>query len=972
MDPVSALSLVANIFAVISFTGEVLSTATQIKERGSTERNGELFLLSRDLEKIAARLHDSIEYPSVARELQHNEADLEIIELASKAVTTASHVSDLMDKFRPKDMAIWNVIKKTGLTILRKREIEEAEQRLKDLRDQLNFRVVVSLRDKMDAQSTLSSEAFTALDARIRNIATKFLESPVGLDAIHSAQLDSNQQAARRHQEIMASLGKGEPEEQDPIITSEPNSRKLLWNMDRAFRSSLWYPTMEERQQGIWSPHKGTLDWVFQESPAEKTVPWDDFKHFVTNGCGTYWITGKAGSGKSTLMKYINTNPKLDVALAEWAAGREIFKASFYFYYLGTDMQKSEMGLLRSLVLELLSTHQKPEPMFWRGEEQRFFTHLGSQNLALNTERIKIAFPERFESMQLSSKRPVSFEPSRNELLMALNRIFQHSPDARFFLSIDGLDEYDAESTDMSDLAEILKSICQRENVKAVISSRPWAVFEDSFAASPRLRLHQLTHEDISFYVSDKMEQDHRMQRLLKFHPEESKALMEEIVEASAGVFLWVRLVVQSLIEGLVNRDGVADMQLRLRDLPTDLDELYRVMLRRVPDSYRRQTSRLLELVYYGTRDKWKLSLFGLHYAFELGEEDVLKAPIEPWPSEELDEVFESMERIIQSRCLGFVEVVHLDTIWLAHGPDTFDTRSKQKSAVRFIHRSAVDFLRFVVFLVHSWFVNFPITLGFPTSALCAFSGFSPLLKERMLTSPWSNNSQPDTWSQYITNWKDASFEPSLALLCSAIHTLKRLHFDKTMESVGIIRSMALYAGYRALEAEHLTEKASPALLLELDRVMEIQVNKVGVRSRLNDGSGAKHICLLCKSTHTAGCPSHWSKLCFEFSPRSRSTFLSFAASLQLRHFVQDQVACHGPQIVDSEQDSLLAYVEEARNSQPGTLDEPHISVDPELVKFLKGLSRRAMFSKKRVLRMWSSKKTRRDVLGKPMISPGS
>lgn len=37
-------------------------------------------------------------------------------------------------------------------------------------------------------------------------------------------------------------------------------------------------------------------------------------------------------------MKYINANPKLDDALVEWAAGHKIFKASFYFYYLGTDM----------------------------------------------------------------------------------------------------------------------------------------------------------------------------------------------------------------------------------------------------------------------------------------------------------------------------------------------------------------------------------------------------------------------------------------------------------------------------------------------------------------------------------------------------------------------------------------------------------------------------------------------------------
>lgn len=698
MDPISALSLVANIFAVISFTGEVLSTAIQIREKGSTDRHRELLLLSRDLRKTSGRLRDSIKDSSVGDKSQHNEADMEILELASKAVMTASHISDLMDKVRPKDLGILDVIKKTGLTLLRKREIDEAEQRLKDLRDQLNFRLVVSLRDKLDAQSTLNSEVFTALNSQTRGIAQRFLESQVGLDAILSAQLDSNRQAARRHEEIMASLGKGKPDDQDPIISNEVDSRKLLWNMDRAFRSSLWYATMEERQQGISSPHKGTLDWVFQDSTAEMTVPWDDFKHFVTKGCGTYWITGKAGSGKSTLMKYINTNPKLDDALSEWAAGREIFKASFYFYYLGTDMQKSEIGLLRSLVLALLSSsRQMPEPVFWRGKEQRFFTHLGSQNLALDTERIKIAFPERFESMQLSSKRPASFEPSRNELLVALNRIFQHSPGARFFLSIDGLDEYDAVSNEMSDLAEILKTICQRDNVKAVISSRPWAVFEDAFAASPRLRLHQLTHEDISFYVGDKMQNDYRMQKLLKYNPEDSKALMEEIVEASAGVFLWVRLVVQSLLEGLMNRDNVTDLQLRLRNLPTDLDELYRVMLKRVPESYRRQTSKLLELAYYGTRDRWKLSLLGLHFALELGEEDVLKAEIEPLPSEESSWVTESMERILQSRCLGFVEVVPVDNVWLAHGPDTFDTRSKHINAVRFIHRSAVEFLRFVL-----------------------------------------------------------------------------------------------------------------------------------------------------------------------------------------------------------------------------------------------------------------------------------
>lgn len=318
------------------------------------------------------------------------------------------------------------------------------------------------------------------------------------------------------------------------------------------------------------------------------------------------------------------------------------------------------------------------------------------------------------------------------------------------------------------------------------------------------------------------------------------------------------------------------------------------------------------------------------------------------------------MERILQSRRLGFVEVVPVDTTWLAYGPDIFDTRSKRVSAVRFIHRSAVEFLRLVStpFIFGHW--DIAHLRLFSEKTLMCLSWLS-LFHCIDADLGHDEQQQPKTWSHYILDWKDASFEPSLALLCSAIHTLKRLQLDNTLDSVGTIRSMALYAGCRALDVEQLTKKACPTLLLELNRVMDIQVSRPDVQVWLNIGSGSLRACVLCKSTHHGRCPSHWSKLCFEFSPRSRTTFLSFAASLQLRYFIQHQVTCHGPKIANQEQDSLLAYVEEAG------------AVDPELVKFLKGLSRRAVFSKERVLRIWSSKKSKkRELLGQPITSSGA
>lgn len=53
MDPISALSLVANIFAVITFAGDVVQLAAQIHETGTSERLD-------SLEQLATGLHSAV------------------------------------------------------------------------------------------------------------------------------------------------------------------------------------------------------------------------------------------------------------------------------------------------------------------------------------------------------------------------------------------------------------------------------------------------------------------------------------------------------------------------------------------------------------------------------------------------------------------------------------------------------------------------------------------------------------------------------------------------------------------------------------------------------------------------------------------------------------------------------------------------------------------------------------------------
>jgi hypothetical protein len=89
------------------------------------------------------------------------------------------------------------------------------------------------------------------------------------------------------------------------------------------------------------------------------------------------------------------------------------------------------------------------------------------------------------------------------------------------------------------------------------------------------LILQDLTYRDIEMYVSDMLGEHQRMLELKKEDPEGAPQLVTEIVDRASGVFLWVKLVVRSLLDGLSNYDRVSDLQERLWILPVDLEDLY-------------------------------------------------------------------------------------------------------------------------------------------------------------------------------------------------------------------------------------------------------------------------------------------------------------------------------------------------------------------------------------------------------------
>ncbi|KAF7555302.1 hypothetical protein G7Z17_g2296 [Cylindrodendrum hubeiense] len=130
------------------------------------------------------------------------------------------------------------------------------------------------------------------------------------------------------------------------------------------FRSQLLeelsFHDQQEREYRINDAHRNTFHWIFE--PPEQSVhrPWSNFESWLQgDNDRLYWITGKAGSGKSTLMKFIVHEDQCLRSLKRWSGNLPLVVTRFYFWNSGSQDQMSQEGLLRSILHDALS--QRPQ-----------------------------------------------------------------------------------------------------------------------------------------------------------------------------------------------------------------------------------------------------------------------------------------------------------------------------------------------------------------------------------------------------------------------------------------------------------------------------------------------------------------------------------------------------------------------------------------------------------------------------------
>ena len=440
---------------------------------------------------------------------------------------------------------------------------------------------------------------------------------------------------------------------------------------------SLFFPNIYTRHEEISDAHASTFEWIFEPELGTGSCKWDSFTSWPQGDRKMYWINGKPGSGKSTLLRYMFQHEKTEALLRPPTGNRLLVGAAFFLWKASADpLQKGICGLLRALLYQLI---------------------LSCPSMAVEV---------------VSDKDNGIPAWTLRRLKEALtNLIFSHDHSYSFCFFIDGLDELEGH---YAELTEYLEELSRADNLRICVSSRPYSAFRIAFKKYPQLMVQDLTTKDISTYINDKLVSTLIDVESNVLEPRDLSGFKEILLQKAEGVFMWVRIALHSLIQGLVNEDSEEELRQRLLELPPELERLYHHMFAQIEDRYKMHALKNFDLVRIA---QGPLSILTM----SLADPNNL---ITHWPNEprtELDLVkfCKSMEKKIYIYCAAFLEVGYRNNLAdpesteyardfpnLHHSKSRFELAKYDSSdyVVRFSHETAKEFLlQHMSIFANSW-----------------------------------------------------------------------------------------------------------------------------------------------------------------------------------------------------------------------------------------------------------------------------
>ncbi|KFY28787.1 hypothetical protein V491_00289 [Pseudogymnoascus sp. VKM F-3775] len=404
------------------------------------------------------------------------------------------------------------------------------------------------------------------------------------------------------------------------------------------------------RKHSIGIAYPKTFHWITKH---------EGFLQWTKGSEPLFWVSGKAGSGKSTLMKHLLHYCGSQRMFHNWNYGNQVLTVSFFFWVAGMPLGKSCEGCLRSLLFQIMD--RDPDTAAYT---LRFF-HGASRSSFGDTQY------------------------SLHELRALLKALIQdeHSPMRTKYwcIFLDGLDECD----DWDGISYIIQSILRGPHIKVCVSSRPSTLFATIFQYTPQLQMQDFTYHDILSFVQGQLNSTQHSFYWRDSYKEGPgpQELGTLIASKANGVFLWAALVIQRIkeVNSWQERRAATD------EIPNELGELYSQILYRMTPV----TARMLLVaqacevdvldIQSGATVQPVLTATLLVFALENSTQDALSIPIQPESKTEISQKADRISRLLRHGTNGLVAID-------INGSDD-PINNTGVATISYIHKTAHDFL---------------------------------------------------------------------------------------------------------------------------------------------------------------------------------------------------------------------------------------------------------------------------------------
>lgn len=611
MEALAIFGIACNVMQTINFAHETISIVKRIHQSGSPEQG--LVEIGQHLSEAAGNLHQELsKRPKPLKKPEHDliETARKCMVAAKELKEEVDYLSipDNRKGFRASTAV-------AAKAIWRKRRLQRLEKALTDYQRIMETEVLLRINITLDAVEIQQQEGFNHLSEQLRvfiqqySTGNRTMSDLVKREAdvlkTHiTSELVQNQESVNRH--VSFELGVKEVSLKSHVtastsdvgssLSAQMSTLDVQSSKERArerFLGSLKFPGMNARKNQIAQNYPNTCFWFLgldvedddssddssvesssdgfdvgygtdssqygddtdssaessQDGSAEPT--WDSFVDWLESDSKLYWVSGKPGSGKSILMKFLTSRPETRHALQRWRP--EVKILSHYLWSPGAVMGRNIKGVWCSLLYQLFVDSEDLIDWILAGQPQ--LRHKESDS--------------DWDIVELTQLGKTSLSVSRRALC----------------IFIDGLDEICLE--DGADgIIGVVNELRINHQIKICVSSRPEPAFQRQFTTHPHVIIHDVTSSDIKRFAEGILCQSCLPENELDRSPL-LQTLINTLVERAQGVFLWAMLVAKSLLRGLKNHDTDDELYARLDGMPSDLVQLYYHMWSRLPEDDR-------------------------------------------------------------------------------------------------------------------------------------------------------------------------------------------------------------------------------------------------------------------------------------------------------------------------------------------------------------------------------------------------